>query len=317
MSGPEQRLREELGALCRGWGLHRKKLHVLIGRAVAEWANVSGNASDYDVRMQITRAIDRLIPQGLLSDQLRAVRVALAIEPGVQFRSLKERTETLASEYNVSDRTMRRWINDALDHLSHLAVTSAGAEDHDHGWAVERLKTLVRLDDDMPLVIEQRTVVATVDGLERVSARFSLPCEPGTPTQARDVVAEVMHGARIKCEHRDGLGHFRYDLALPNPLARGQELTYTMAFRVVDGLPIRNYYAVVPVVTCSSLVITVRFGLSRLPTAVWKIDEVHHRVLSDPLKPGDGTLPLNGAGEVTVPFAALKPSFGYGVAWHL
>ncbi|HEX7309111.1 hypothetical protein [Lentzea sp.] len=315
MTGPEQRLRDELGALCRGRGLYRKKLHSLIGSAVAGWANVPRNASDYDVRLQVARAIDKLVPQGLIEDQLQAVRVALAIDPRCRFPSLKLRTEYLAAAEPVSSRTMRRRMNDALDHLAHLAVTSADADDHDHGWAVERGKVLVRLDGEVPLVIEQRTIVATVDGLSRVSARFSLPCEPGTPTQDRKLSAEVMHGARMGSEHHDSAGHFRYLLDLPSPLSRGEELTFTMEFRVVDGLPIRSYYAVVPVVTCSSLVVTVRFERSRPPSALWKIDGAHHRVLSDPISPGENLLELNGADEVTAGFTALRPGFGYGIGW--
>lgn len=315
MIGAEEQLRAELGALCRGWGLQRKNLHAVMGSAVAAWANVPGNASDRDAKGQVARAIDRLIQYGLHADAVRAVRVAVALDRNCYFSSLKVRTETLAAERNVSPRTMRRRIEDALDLLAHLAVATAGADDQDHGWVVERISALVSLDRAVPQVIERRTILATVDGLNRINARFSLPCEPGTQTHVRDLAGEVLHGARLNAEHRDGLGHFRYELDLPDPLARGEELTYTMAFHVVDGLPIRPYYAVVPTITCSSLLVTVRFARDHPPSALWLIDGIHHRVLSDPLTPGPDALELNSAGEVTVSFTGLKPSFGYGLGW--
>jgi predicted secreted protein len=313
VTASEVGLREELRALCRGWALHRKNLHTLVGNEVARWAIVPHNAADQDVRRQLTAAIDALIPHGLDADEVRAVRVALALDPACSFPSLKVRTECLASTRNVSARTMRRRMEDALGRLAHLAVTCA--DEDSEGWTLKRISALVRLDRAAPLVIERRTIVATVDGLTRIDARFSLPCEPGTPTHARDLAAEVMHGAQMGSEHRDGLGHFRYELDLPDPLARGEEITYTMAFRVVDGLPIRPYYAVVPTTPCLSLLATVRFSCARPPSAAWRIDGVHHRVLSDPLTPGSDVLELNSAGEVTVSFTGLKPSFGYGVGW--
>ncbi|MEU0878600.1 hypothetical protein ABZ345_08390 [Lentzea sp. NPDC005914] len=315
MTGSEEQLRAELGALCRGWGLQRKKLHTVLGSAVAAWANVPGNASDRDVRTQVEQAIDRLIQYGLNPDAVRAVRVAVALDRSVPFSSLKVRTDTLAAENSVSPRTMRRRIERALDLCAQLAIATVGADDQDHGWVVERISALVSLDRAVPQVIERRTILATVDGLRRINARFSLPCEPGTPTHVRDLACEVLHGAQLGAEHRDGLGHFCYELHLPDPLSRGEEVTYTMAFHVVDGLPIRPYYAVVPTITCSSLLVTVRFARDHPPSAVWLIDGVHHRVLSDPLTPGSHLLELNSAGEVTVSFAALKPSFGYGLGW--
>src|SRR5436305_3964997 len=84
----EERLQAELRALCHGWGLQRDRLRDRVGEHVARWADLPASASDTDIRLLLSLALDRLPGDGLLPDQLLAVRVALAIDSRCRFSSL-------------------------------------------------------------------------------------------------------------------------------------------------------------------------------------------------------------------------------------
>lgn len=315
VNGVEDEVRAELRRLCRGWATRRTRLHDHIGGNVCEWATVSARVSDDDARLRISRALDRLSADELPSSDKLIIGAAMALRPDFHFSSLRTRTEVLAERLTVSPRTARRRIGEALDRLAHLIANAIDPNDLESGWALDHMGALVRLDGAEPEMIEQRTITATRAGLRRISARFSLAREPPAACEAREVDAQVLQGARIVEEHRDGKGHFRHVLELPHSLDRGEALTYTMAYRVVDGRPIRPYFAMVPTVECGAFDVRIRFAAGREPRAVWLVDRVHYQALADLTTPSAPALELDGAGEVRAVFANLRPGFGYGIAW--
>ena len=84
--------------------------------------------------------------------------------------------------------------------------------------------------------------------------------------------------------------------------------------RIRDGLPIRSSYTFVPLVTCESFAVRVRFDPRRPPRSVWRLDRVPPSVLADPPQPGP-SLPLDGACEVAQDFAAPQLGYAYGLRW--
>ena len=86
--------------------------------------------------------------------------------------------------------------------------------------------------------------------------------------------------------------------------------------RIRDGLPIRPSYTFVPLVTCESFTVRVRFDPQRLPWTVWRLDRVPTSVLADPAQPGPA-LALDGACEVAQEFAAPQLGYAYGLRWWL
>lgn len=111
-----------------------------------------------------------------------------------------------------------------------------------------------------------------------------------------------------------GQRHFRWLLDLPRPLARGETHTYSLAFRVRDGASIRPSYIFVPLMTCESLSVRVRFDPRRPPEMVWLVDRVPHSVLADPSPPGP-PLALDDACEVAQEFAGPQQGYAYGLRW--
>jgi hypothetical protein len=310
----------ELTTLRRGWGLETEKLRGRLGPLVSGWCELHRTTSDREARRVLREAVAAAMADFPADDRL-AVNVALAITPDARHARLSDRVGVLAQQLSISERTARRRIDRAFARLA--AEIEAGTRpgeavpDPDKGWFVKRLKALVRLDTDEPELIEERVIVATRDGLSRISARFTVPrTEDGGDggDGERDVVADAQHGVRIGASKREGQRHFRWLLDLPRPLARGDSHTYSLVFRIRDGRPIRTSYAFVPLVTCESFTVRVRFHPHRPPRAVWRLDRVPQSVLADPAQPG-ATLPLDGACEVAQDFVGPQLGFAYGVRW--
>jgi hypothetical protein len=311
----EDVLVREFATLRRGWGLQHTALRERVGPTIARWCELPPEAGDRDIRRRVEESIQEieLVPQLFL-----IIRAALAIEPAFRYPRLSDREDRLASELHCSPRTARRRVEEAFRLLAQEIAAKRGPDnldDPDRGWTVRRFRALVRLDRVMPELIEERTIVAVRDGVRRISARFSVPRTLDGVTVRREVAADVQQGARIALAERQGDGHFHYILDLPRQLSRGDELSYTMVFQILDGEPIRDYYAFVPLITCESFHVRVRFDTAHPPRTVWRLDRTPPRVLADPAIPGP-PLPLDGAGEVALEFTDLERGYGYGLSWQ-
>jgi hypothetical protein len=311
----EDVLVREFTTLRRGWGLQHTVLRERVGPTIARWCELPPDAGDRDIRRRVEDAIQEI---GLSPQLSLVIRAALAMESPFRYPRLSDREERLAVELECSPRTARRRVEDAFRVLAREIAARRGPDnldDPDRGWIVRRFKALVRLDRIAPELIEERTIVAVRDGVRRISARFSVPRTLDGVTGQREVVADVQQGARIALAERQGDGHFHYILDLPKQLSRGDELSYTMVFQILDGEPIRDYYAFVPLITCESFQLRVRFDPARPPRVVWRLDRTPPRVLADPATPGPA-LPLDGAGEVALEFTDLERGYGYGLSWQ-
>ncbi|NBH10445.1 hypothetical protein [Amycolatopsis sp. SID8362] len=314
----EDGLLRELTTLRRGWGLEAERLRSRLGPLVSGWCEIHRTTSDRDARRVLRAAISAAIVDFPPDDRL-AVNVALGIAAGTQHARLRDRIGILADRLQVSERTARRRIDRAFTRLA-AEIQAAGSQpgdgepDPDRGWFVQRLKALMRLDTAEPELIEERVIVATQDGLRRISAQFTVPRTDDGLDGERNVAADAQHGVRIVDRSREGQRHFRWLLDLPRPLSRGDSHTFSLVLRVRDGRPIRPSYTFVPLVTCESFEVRVRFDPDRPPRSVWRLDRVAPSVLTDPPQPG-APLDLDGAGEVAQDFAAPQLGYAYGLRW--
>ncbi|MEA5363781.1 hypothetical protein VA596_29905 [Amycolatopsis sp., V23-08] len=310
-------LSRELTALRRGWGLETEGLRGRVGPLLSAWCELHRTKNDREARRVLRDAVEAAIKDFPEGDQL-AVRFALCIEPGAQHPQLSDRVEVLRGRLRVAERTARRRIDRAFARLAAEIEAETQCDpaepDPDKGWFVRRLKAVVQLDKPVPTLVEERLIVATRDGLSRISAQFTVPRTEDVRDAERHVAAGVQYGVRMGEPIREGQRHFRWLLDLPRPLDKGEQHSYALEFQVDDGLPIRSSYAFIPLVTCESCSVRVRFHPDRLPRVVWRLDKVPQSVLSDPPQPG-AALPLDGTFEVKQDFVAPQLGYAYGIRW--
>jgi hypothetical protein len=305
----------EFTTLRRGRGLHRADVHQRIGREVARWADIPPDCGGAEVRRLVSQAIGLLTDVDLPAEDRKAVLVGLGLDRDLHAATLSRRTALLAADCRLSERTARRRVDDAFVKLAQLIARTVDPSDPERGWAVRRLRVLVRLDRPNPEVIEERTIVATRDGLDHVVARFSVPRRRDGADIDREVQAEIQHGASIVRAERLNAVHFRYLLRLPRPLAWNETHTYAIVFQVRDGQPIADHYVFNPLVTCALFETRVRFG-ARRPLAVWRTDRAGPGTLPHRGTPDGPLLALDGADEVAARFERPEQGFSYGICWR-
>jgi hypothetical protein len=328
----EHDLVKELVRLRRGWGLQNSNLRERVGPQLTRLCRIDSSDNDRSIQQKIRAWLAPLNAE-LAPDLQRALALALAIDHEYQHRQLTLRVDRLAAELSCQPRTARRRIDHAFQSLAQVALQRRTADtetDPETGWCLRSLRSVFRLDTPTPELHETRTIVATRDGLDTIAVRASLPKPPGndtpnhdtpnhdTPnhdTPTHDIVADLVYGARIvSVERIHDSQHFRWTLALPRSLSTGDEHEYQMYYRIPPRQAMRPHYAFLPLIPCESFVVRMRFPVSRLPVAIWRLDGVPPRLLDDD-RPGAHRLRPDGAGEVELRFTDLKQGRGYGLAW--
>jgi hypothetical protein len=316
----ERAMLEELVRLRHGWGLDATHLRKRIGPQLTLVFDIRETDGDREIRSKVLRAVE-VLSAAFPPDDRNAIALAFGGVPGTQHRLLSERVGVLALRLHCAPRTARRRVDHAFERLADESVARLGrdlpdrTDDPEKGWYVRRIVSLLRLDSDVPELIEERTIVSTRDRLARIAIRFSVPpAGRGDPSPPATMNADVQQGARIESIDQDGEGHFRLELALPCELERGAEHTYTIKFWLSPGPLMRHHYAVVPLVDCEALSVRARFSPDDPPRIVWRLDRMAPRPLAGRPTPGD-PLSLDGAYEILLEFRHLERGFGYGVAW--
>jgi hypothetical protein len=314
----ERLLVAEFAELRRGWGVSSNVLGDRVGVNLARLAGVPPEAGNQEVRRRILALVERLLRGSSEEDRL-AVRIALGIDPDARLSQLTARTQELAGRLHCSERGARRKIARAFALLAQVGAAELGAPydpeaDPDVGWYVRRFEAILRLDGECPEVTEQRTIVARWDGLRRISARFSVPRRGEIPLGLDELAVETHFGARIKSREQQSESHFRFILDLPRPLRRDEEHEYEIVFRLPPGWPMIPHYAFVPLITCESFRLRVRFDPACPPAAIWRLDGLAQRALDGRKTPGE-PLRLDAHGEATLQFDRLEQGFAYGIEW--
>jgi hypothetical protein len=313
----EEELVRELVALRRGWALQATGLRARIGPRLALVCGVGADDNDRVIRHKVRETLARLY-HDVPRDLKLAMEVSLALEPRAQHGLLTDRLTWLAGELHCEPRTARRRSDHACKLIAQIALQQDPAtepvDDPEKGWYVRRLRSLLRLDTPTPELYEERVIVATRDNLSTLGVRFSLPRRRDDDSIDHDLIADVLHGARILSVEQLGEAHFRYTLALPRVLNRGDDQEYMIMFRIPEHQPMRSYYAFAPLIPCESFQLRVRFPADRVPRSVWRLDRVPPRLLDED-RPGGTPLIPDQAGELSLDVSDLELGFGYGIAW--
>lgn len=313
-----EQLVAEFTELRRGWALASDVLGERIGPGLARLAALPPDAPNREVRRRVLALIERLLRDAAEEDRL-VVRAALGIEPGIRLHHLTERTLELSRRLHCSERGARRKVVRAFALLAEAGAVELGGlgdamRDAEEGWYVRRFEAALRLDLDRPELTEHRTVAARWDGIGHIWARLSVPRRDGAPLRLEDVEVETRFGARVVGREQQSESHFRFLLALPRPLDRGEEHEYEIVFRLPGAWPVQPHYAFVPLVSCESFQLRVRFDPARPPAALWSFDRLAHRALEGRMTPGK-PLCLDAHGEAVLRFDRLDQGFAYGIEW--
>lgn len=273
-------------------------------------------------RQKLTRGVQSLLAQAP-KELLLAATAALSLRPGADQRLLTDRYRWLADELVCDERTARRRVDEAFDHLLDVVGRrhSIHAEDQavpssDDAWAVRIFRAVYRLDAVTPECTEHRRIVARVDGLQRIVYPFSLYRVTDAPNLGNSIVLEELYGVRLAWQEQPIPEHFRFHLDLPRQLQRGQEHDYGLILRIPASQPVEPLYVYTPICDCKLFDLTVRFDPEDLPEVVWVL-EAALPLLVEHGEPRGRLLEPDQFGEVHVQFRDLKRGLGYGLRWSL
>lgn len=306
-SPEREQLRTELRALCRSWGVQTANL--TIGPAARARLAAIGVPPERS-------ALVEWIHNGLKSlpvEQQTAASAGLALHPAVESdRFLDQRMDWLGRSINRDTRTARRRLDEALERLAEALATEPDppSAPPDADWFLRAVRTLVVLDQGAPEVIEERTFVAVVDGLDSVTVAMSVPHrgEAGPP----DIDAQVLSGARLLGKNRPYPSHVEFILKLPRALAANERHRLVLRYRLGAGQHMTPRYALTPFNRCDTFELRVRFG-EPVPT-VWRLSGLPPRTLDDDLSDLE-SLVSDPVGEVYVQFTGLERGRSYGLRW--
>lgn len=319
MGFDETALADQLQGLRKGRGLLSANIADRLGSELIEVCGIGRRDGAGTIREKIKNRLQEFLEDVPLGPR-RAVLVALAIDPEAQFPTVTGRRDWLASIMPCDVRTVRRLEDRGFAAIVHAALArtnmpSPALTGSSYGWRLRRFRALLRLDKAPTELVEERTIVATRDGLSEIVAAISLPKLAGGGSEP-GVTAEVLYGARIASVSHTSAQHFRFVLELPRPLRLGEEHEYGICFRLADGQPMRPHYAFQPLLPCESFDLRVRFNPQQPPHAIWRLDDAPPRVVEDG-EPTNDLLHVDAVGDIRLGFTELAPGLGYGLAWSL
>jgi hypothetical protein len=211
------------------------------------------------------------------------------------------------------DRKTEDNVNEPDGTVQNGVVQNGVVQDGD--WYIKSFTALLRMDTSPPEAQEQRAIVATADGLSELATALSLPRHPKDSDPSHHLDVEVLHGGLLQRREQPWETYFRNVIVLPRPLQAGEEHEYAMRLRVPPGQPMAAHYVHVPHRRSDYFELRVRFGLDRLPRAIWMLPGVPTAVIYQ-LSPARQTLTPDRAGEVHVKFRQLQIGLGYGICWQ-
>ncbi|BCJ70565.1 hypothetical protein CS0771_01090 [Catellatospora sp. IY07-71] len=309
-------LAKELALLCKG----RAMLHPVLRERLGPQARAAFGIEDADqppaVRSKVRSCVRRLLHDEELQ---KAALAALALLPRADQGLLKDRETAFARmrsfEARTARRRMRRAIRELVDALAeeHHGRSAPGVRCDDDGIVVRTFHARMRLDAAQPRLYERRTVEVTVDRLDRIAVRLTVP-QPEPDAAESDVEICGGFGGEVGELRRTSPVDFEWTLRLPRTLRLGDTHEYGVDFTIPPGRRMRPHYVFQPLVPCERFELEVRFDPARLPEHVWLIDGLMLRALDHQQAQPERLVP-DGRGAVQRTFTNLRQGMVYGVRW--
>jgi hypothetical protein len=327
---PTERVVAELRALRKGRGLQTSDLDRRIGRQLRELAaeaDVRPAGADViraggDVATTRRRLTAELESRAnVLSEDFRvAVRASLGLSGQTrQMRLFSDRVSWLALQIGREYRTALRRIEAAEQLLAEEIVLElrrrrSQAVTAPQGWYLDEFRVVLRLDTPAPQSLEHRRIISTRANLQEIMAWVDVPGD-GPERRGPRASAEVIYGGRLVKREQPSPGRFQFVVRLPVALQPGDQHEYGLAMHVPQDEPMRPHAIFVPECVCNTFDLTVRFGVTQLPTWIRRVDGEPVRIFDAARPPERGILP-DESGEVHARFAHPELNLGYGLQWH-
>ncbi|MGH3185696.1 MAG: hypothetical protein ACRDPY_00670 [Streptosporangiaceae bacterium] len=313
----------ELSRLRRGRGIITSDLQERVGPSLRALAGIDPLASQEEARLRLRAFLDELV-RNLPEDLGLALSAALALHQDARHRFLDERMRWLATRLERDVRTARRRVDEAI-RFAEASASAQALEDSEYmprRWYLARLRTLLRLDGEQPTAIEERTVVANVDGLTEFVISTSIPRPVIAGPQGSDLDGEhkqrpefeVIYGGSLAHCERPSTSYFRYFIQFPHPLDRGEAHEVGVAITVPGDQPFNPRYTFQPLHRCDEFDLRVRFSSDTQPTRVWNMVGLPRGMVDDFAEP-DALVWPDAAGDIRLRYEYLRTGLAYGARW--
>jgi hypothetical protein len=289
----------ELKSLRKGRGVLAGRIGERVGPSLRATCGVTEADAPGAIRRKVSDRLAELA--GRLPEDLRlATLAAFAIEDAARLPLYQDRVHWAAIRLDRDPRTVRRRVDEAINHLAELAADAPRDRSggRSGGWRTTELHAVLTLDRPRPEVIERHRVVADREGLRE------LPLTPPLPLDRPDLDVRVLYGGTLV--DRPGP-----TLAVPTPVPGGQSHDFAIRYRPPAGHG--TYLVHVPRHPCDLLDLRVRFGPT--PPRVWSLHGTPPHEVAAPADPGDPHQ-VDRAGEIHLRFRDLTPGLAYGVRWE-
>lgn len=311
-----ERVRMELRSLRKGYGATAA---VLDGRRLPQLWELATGASGVGGTEARGLVAEISGCAATLADDLRiAIMAALGLSTETRHMSrLTDRVYWLGGHLGRSYRAALRRV----DLAERLLAAEIAQELHrrrgravgtSHGWHLDELRTVLRLDTPAPEAHEHRRIVATRDNLREVMIWLDVP--HAFDMSRPRLQAELIYGGQLIRREQPYRGRYQFVVRLPVPLRTGDTHEYGLLLRVPDGELMRPHYVLTPECACSLFNLRVRFPADRAPRWVRRVEGEPVRVF-DAAECRDDLLVPDEAGEVSVQFRDPTLYLGYGVQW--
>ncbi|GLZ29147.1 hypothetical protein Lesp02_13370 [Lentzea sp. NBRC 105346] len=309
----------ELKALRKGRGLDAPDIVARIGPALHAAFSLEADDDPADVRARLISEMKALV-SSLPTDLADAVSTAFGLVEGTRTRLYGDRVKLLAQRMRRDERTAIRRIDDGI----RVMAESAAGRKHKQReempggtpWRTTALRTSVVLDREVAEIYEMRRIAATVEGLREVRLELSIPVpsnwQGAEPPNDPEII--VLHGGTLRTRLNYSSTRVVFDLELPFPLELGAEHEFFVCFRFAGKRQMGPFYMCTPSFPCELFDLHVRFGIGRLPSAIWKVDGLRMSEVNDHAAPRE-PISADAAGEVSMVFRGLTPNLSFGIAW--
>ncbi|XVS65990.1 hypothetical protein ACQPYE_08030 [Actinosynnema sp. CA-299493] len=306
---------KELQELRKGRGLAADDLRDRVGPCLRALCALTEADTAMTVRRSIILKITELCEE-LDEDRKLAARVAFGLAAEAPGITLEDRIAWLAAFMRKDPKTAIRRVDSAFRMLAEVIdeMTKDGTSPFmPTGWYNHTVRSTVFMDRPVPLLREERRVIATTDGVKELDIYFSAPQRPDFGGSHR-ISVQVSYGGEIVAEEQTAPGYAKFTMKLTRPLDLGQAHEYGVDVTSYPREWMLPYYELAPLLPCAHFYLRVKFGPNDMPASVWRLNGVPRFATIDFVPTGD-LLHIDRLGEVSTEFHGLKPHLSYGVQW--